>query len=124
MLFGHDCIFLVEQPQNECQLSDILDPLLAAFDMLPPRLPPPQRNYPCLSPSHTRSVFEGGLELLRPSVRGTPSISGHYFSYQDFSDNFFRFFHFFVAIADPKVVSKKNVRQERFLLSHSYFSVP
>ena len=28
---GHDCIFLVEQPQNECQLIDIiLDSLLAA----------------------------------------------------------------------------------------------
>ena len=26
-----------------------------------------------LSPSHRRSVFEGRFELLRPSVRGTPS---------------------------------------------------
>ena len=27
---GHDFIFLIEQPQNLCQLSDVLDPLLAA----------------------------------------------------------------------------------------------
>ena len=30
MLAGHDCIFHADQPQNECQLIDILDSLLAA----------------------------------------------------------------------------------------------
>ena len=33
----------------------------------------PQRNHPCLSPSHTRSaVFEDRFELLRSSARGRP----------------------------------------------------
>ena len=28
-------------------------------DILPPRPPPPQHSHPCLSPTYTRSVFEG-----------------------------------------------------------------
>ena len=45
--------------------------------MLPPRPSPLRHIHPCLSSTYTRSVFEGGFELLRPSVRGTPSSSTH-----------------------------------------------
>ena len=41
--------------------------------MLPPRLSPLRYSHPCPSPIYTRSIFEGIFELLRPSVRGTPS---------------------------------------------------
>ena len=43
--------------------------------MLPPG-PSPLRH-PCLSPTYTRSMFEGGFEVLRPSVRGAPSPTTH-----------------------------------------------
>ena len=46
-------------------------------NMLPPRPSPLRHGHPCLSPTYTRSVFEGGFELLRPSVRGTPSPTTH-----------------------------------------------
>ena len=41
--------------------------------MLPPWPSPLRHSHPCLSPTYTRSVFEGGFEFLRPSVRGTPT---------------------------------------------------
>ena len=41
--------------------------------MLPPRPSPLRHSHPCLSPTYTRSVFEGGFEVLRPSVRGMPT---------------------------------------------------
>ena len=45
--------------------------------MLLPRLSSPQHNHPCLSPTYTRSVFEGRFELLRPSTQGTPLFTTH-----------------------------------------------
>ena len=64
-------------PQNECQLIDIFDSLLAA-----PICYHRGRHrcdtviHACLQP--TRGLFEGGLfELLRPSVRGPPSPTTH-----------------------------------------------
>ena len=45
--------------------------------MLPPRPSPLRHSHPCLPPTYTRSVFEGGFELLRPSVRSTPSVTTH-----------------------------------------------
>ena len=45
--------------------------------MLPPRPSPLRHSHPCLSPTYTRSAFEGGFEVLRPSVRGTPSPTTH-----------------------------------------------
>ena len=45
--------------------------------MLPSRPSPLRHSHPCLSPTYTRSVFEGRFELLRPSVRGTPSPTTH-----------------------------------------------
>ena len=43
------------------------------------RRPSPLRHsHPCMmSPTYTRSVFEGRFELLRPSVQGTPSPTTH-----------------------------------------------
>ena len=41
--------------------------------MLPPRPSPLQHSLSCMSPTYTRSVFGGGFEVLRPSVRGTPT---------------------------------------------------
>ena len=46
-------------------------------NMLLPRPSPPRHSHPCLSPTYTRSVFEGGFEVLRPSVRGTPPSTTH-----------------------------------------------
>ena len=53
MFSGHDCIFLVEQAQNEWQLIDVLDFSVRGVDLPPTRPPPQQRSHPCLSPSHT-----------------------------------------------------------------------
>ena len=44
--------------------------------MLPPWPSPLRHSHPCLSPTYTMSVFEGGFELLRPSVR-----PGHAFTH-------------------------------------------
>ena len=41
--------------------------------MLPPWPSPLRHSHPCLSPTYTRSVFEGEFEFLRPFVRGTPT---------------------------------------------------
>ena len=38
---------------------------------------PLRHSNPCLSPTCMGSVFEGGFEVLRPSVRGTPSPTTH-----------------------------------------------
>ena len=45
--------------------------------MLQPRPSALRHSHPYLSPTYTRSVFEGGFELLRPSVRSTPSPTTH-----------------------------------------------
>ena len=45
--------------------------------MLPPWPSPVRHSHPCLPPTYRRSMFEGRLELLRPSVRGTPSPTTH-----------------------------------------------
>ena len=45
--------------------------------MLPPRPSPLRHSHLCLSPTYTWSVFEGRFELLRPSVRGTSSLTTH-----------------------------------------------
>ena len=58
---------------NGCQLIDIFFSA-CGVNMLPPWPSSLRHRHPCrLSPTYTRSVFEGGFEFLRPSVRGTPT---------------------------------------------------
>ena len=57
---------------NEYQLIDIFFSA-CCVNMLPPWPSSLRHSHPCLSPTCTRSVFEGGFEFLRPSVRGTPT---------------------------------------------------
>ena len=66
---SHDDIFPVERVPTDWHF------LFSAFgvNMLPPWPSPLRHSHPCLSPTYTRSVFEGGFEFLRPSVRGTPT---------------------------------------------------
>ena len=63
---------------NESQLIDIFYSLLAASICCHRGRHRCDTSHPCRSPTYTRSVFEGGLfEVLRPSVRGTPSLNIH-----------------------------------------------
>ena len=64
-------------PQNECQLNIYFLFSACGVNMLPPRPLPLRHSHPCLSPTCTRSVFEGGFKVLRPSVRGSPSPTTH-----------------------------------------------
>ena len=67
MFSSHDCIFHVERVPTDWHFSFYA----YGVNMLP--WPSPLRHcHPCLSPTCTRSVFEGEFEFLRPSVRGTP----------------------------------------------------
>ena len=119
MLLGHDCIFLLEQPQNEWQLTDALDSLLAASILCHRGRHRRNAVIPCLSPSNPRSLFEGSFELLRPSVRGKPSYLWALFPDEGFSDNFLRrFFPSFWPTAPPKVVSQKKCSEKDVLCSH------
>ena len=63
MFSGNDCIFLVEQPWNECQLIVFFLFCACGVNMLPPRPSPLQRSHPRLSPTYTGSVLEGKFEL-------------------------------------------------------------
>ena len=66
---SHDCIFHVERvPQ-----IDIFYSLLAASICFHRGRHRCDTVMHALSPTYTRSVFEGGFEFLRPSVRGTPT---------------------------------------------------
>ena len=69
MFPSHDCIFHVERVPTDWHF------LFSAcgFNMLPPRLSPLRHSHPCLSPTYTKSVFEGRFEVFRLSVRGTPT---------------------------------------------------
>ena len=66
---SHDCIFYVERVPIDRHF------LFSArgVNMLPPWPSPLRHSHPCLSPTYTRSVFEGGSGFLRPSVRSTPT---------------------------------------------------
>ena len=66
---SHDCIFRVEQVPNDwhCLFS------ACGVNVLPPWPSPLRYSHTCLSPTYTRSVFEGGFEVLGPSARGTPT---------------------------------------------------
>ena len=105
-------MFLVEQQllQNEYQLIDILDSLLAASICC--------RNavtHPCLSVciSHTWSVFEGRFELS-PEGRHRTSWRGIYD--KSFTDNFFRFFpNFLTNCSPPKAIPPKKSAPKTFL---------
>ena len=77
MFSGHDCIFHVEQPLERVQTDWYCLFSPCSVDMLPPRPSPLRHSHPCLAPTYTGSVFEGRFELSRPSVRGTPSSTGH-----------------------------------------------
>ena len=87
--------------------------------MLPPRPPPPQHSHPCLSPTYTRSVFEGILEFLHPSIWGTRSYRCYLFFLSLFSDNFFlHFSRFSDQLLLRKRFLRKNVVQKRVFLTH------
>ena len=75
---SHDCIFHVEQPPERMPTDFYFWFSACGVNMLPPRPSPLRYSHLCLSPTYTRySVFEGGFELLRPSVWGTPSPTTH-----------------------------------------------
>ena len=102
---GHDCIFLVEQPPERVPTDRYSCFSACGVDMLPARPPTLQRSHPCLSLSRTRSVLEGRFELLRPSIRRTPSYSlDPMFSDQVFSDHnvFLHFSKFSDQLLPPK----------------------
>ena len=69
MFSGHDCIALVEQPQNEMQLVD-MDLFLRRRYIATAAA---QSSLSVSIPYKRSAVFEGRFELLRKSVRGTPS---------------------------------------------------
>ena len=77
MFSSHDCIFHVEQPPERVPSDRYFLFSACGVNMLPPQPSPLRHSHPCLSSTYTRSVFEGGFELLRPSVRGTPSPTTH-----------------------------------------------
>ena len=66
---GLHCILHVEQFPERVPTDLYVLFSACSIDMLPPRPSPLQHSHPCLSPTYTRSVFEGRFKLLRPSVR-------------------------------------------------------
>ena len=118
MFSGNDCIFLVEQPPERVPTDRYSRFSACGVDMLPPRPPTLQRSHPCLSLSRTRSVLERRFELLRPSIRRTPSYSvDPMFFYQVFSDHNV-FLHFF-KFSDQLLPSKKSAPKKFFFsMSH------
>ena len=73
MFSGIDFIFHVEQPPERVPATWYFLFAACSIGMLPPRPSPLRHSHPCMSPTYTRSMFEGRFELSRPSVRGTPS---------------------------------------------------
>ena len=110
MISGYDCIFLVKQPQNECQLIGILDSIYATSICC-------HRGrhrcnaviHLCLYPTRGLCVTADLNICVRPSEKRL-RISGLIFSDRFFSHHFsFRFsFIYFLIKCSSEIASSKN----------------
>ena len=118
VLGTHDCISLVEQPQNECQLIDILHSLLVAW------------IYRRRGRHRCNAVIPACLQLTRglwlrqiwtcASVRPEDALVslGPFFLFIFFLITFpVVFFLFFWSTAPPKALPAQNVFRKRLYLS-------
>ena len=113
--------FLVEQPQNECELSDVLDPLLAASTCFP------RGRHHLNAVIHAGStLFEGGFEVfsLLASVRSRDAFFvvlslGTFFLAQVFlitSSSVFPIFSDKLLLLRKNAVPQEKVLRKRFSL--------